>query len=229
MARKSFGSEDGGSAVAEQETDTAVSTYTDPAPAFAASDIEIPRISVVQKMSELDIDAPVGAIVHAKEHVLYRQNVKAPAIVLYAKKFWKEDIPYDSDEIPQFAHSQAEADEIAAQNGSDGYKVITGAEIALLIRQTDESESTDAFTFEFDGFNYALGKMTVQKKSYDTTFKALASFQLFNPKIDPNSICWNLSSYSVTKGKYSWHVPSLSPTKEPVGAEAAEFIASLRG
>ncbi len=225
MATKSFASN---SAVAEPEENTDVSTYSDPAPAFAASDIEIPRLSVVQKMSELDIDAPIGSIVLSKETVLYRTGVKVPSVVLFAQKFWKEDIPFDSDEIPQLVHTQAQADELAS---TSEYKIINGANIALLISKTAEAEagSEDAFTFEFDGKFYALGKITVQKKSYDTSFKQLASFQLFNPKIDPSSIHWNFSSFGVSKGKYSWHVPSLSPTKELVGPEAAEFAARLKG
>lgn len=230
MATKTFGG-NSATAVAEVEESTELSTYADPAPAFSSSDIQIPRLSVVQKMSELDIDAPVGSIVHNKDVVLYRAGIKVPSIVLFAQKFWKEDIPYDSDEIPQFVRTQAEADAIAAENGPDGYRIINGADIAVLISKTAEAEagSEDAFPFEFDGKFYALGKFTVQKKSYDTTFKALASFSLFNPKIDPNSIHWSLTSFGVTKGRYSWHVPSLSPTKELVGPEAAEFAARLKG
>lgn len=225
MATKSFAV-----TPAEPETTEALSTYSDPAPAFTSSDIQIPRLTVVQKMSELDIDAPVGSIVHNKDTVLYRAGVKVPAIVLFAHKFWKEDIPFDSDEVPQFVRTQAEADEIAAQNGPDGYKIITGADIGLLIAKTDDAESgsDDAFPFELDGRHYALGKFTVQKKSYDTTFKALASFSLFNPKTPPNSIHWTLNSFLVTKGKYSWYVPSLSPTKDAVGSEAAEFASRLQ-
>ena len=226
MATKSFGV-----TTAEQEPTAELTTYADPAPAFASSDIDIPRLSVVQKMSELDIDAPIGSIILNKEHVLYRTGIKVPAVILFAQKYWKEDIPFDSDEIPQFASTQAEADAIASQNGPDGYSVITGANIALLIAKTADSEagSDDAFPFEFDGRQYALGKITVQKKSYDTTFKALASFQLFNPKTDPTSIHWNLSSFGVSKGKYNWHVPSLSPTKDLVGPEALEFATRIKG
>lgn len=229
MATKSFAAT---TEVLEPETEnTALTTHADPAPAFAASDIEIPRISVVQKMSELDIDAPVGSFVTNKETVLYRSGVKVPAAILFAQKYWKEDIPYDSDEMPRFAHTQEEANALAEENGKEGYPIITSANVALLIAKTDDAEegSDDCFPFELDGKQYAIGKMTVQKKSYDTMFKSIASFQLFNPKTDPASIVWNLTSYVVTKGKYSWYVPSLSPTREPIGPEVADFIARLSG
>ena len=210
---------------------TALSTHSDPIASASSSDIEIPRLQVVQKMSELDIDAPVGSIVHNKDAVLYRAGVKTPAALLFVQKYWKEDIPFDSDELPRFAHTQEEANAIIAENGPDGYKVITAANIALLVAQTDEAEegSDDSFPFELDGKRYAIGKFTVQKKSYDTTFKSIATFGMFNPNTDPGSIHWSLSSFQVTKGKYSWYVPSLTPTKEPVGAEVSDFIARLRG
>lgn len=210
---------------------TALSHPSSAMPAASSSDIEIPRLQVVQKMSELDIDAPVGAIVHNKDTVLYRAGVKTPAVILYVQKYWKEDIPFDSDELPQFAHSQEEADELIRANGPDGYKVITAANIALLVAQTDEAEpdSDDAFPFELDGRRYGIGKFTVQKKSYDTTFKSIATFGMFNPTVDPSSIHWNLTSFQVTKGKYSWFVPSLSPTKDAVGPEVTDFITRLRG
>lgn len=229
MATKSFAATN--AEPTEPETTTAVSTYADPAPAFAASDIEIPRLAVIQKMSEIDFDAPVGSFVLNKETVLYRSGVKVPAAILFAQKYWKEDVPFDSDEMPRFAHTQEEADALAAENGKDGYPIITSANVALLIAKTDDAEagSEDAFPFELDGKQYAIGKMTVQKKSYDTTFKSIASFQLFNPKIDPSSIHWNLTSYIVTKGKYSWYVPSLSPTRDPIGPDVADFVKRLSG
>lgn len=229
MATKSFAAT---TEVLEPETEnTALTTNADPAPAFSASDIEIPRISVVQKMSELDIDAPVGSFVSNKETVLYRSGVKVPAAILFAQKYWKEDIPYDSDEMPRFAHTQEEADALAAENGKEGYPIITSANVALLIAKTDDAEpgSEDCFPFELDGKQYAIGKLTVQKKSYDTMFKSIASFQLFNPKTNPADIMWNLTSYVVTKGRYSWYVPSLSPTREPVGDEVADFVKRLSG
>lgn len=230
MSRKTFASTEVIEPEAPETSESLI--VADPAPSFSQSDIEIPRLQVVQKMSELDIDAPVGSIVHSKESVLYRANMKAPSIILFAQKYWKEDVPFDSDEMPAFAHTEAEAAALVSRNGPNGYAVISVANIALLIAQTAEAEpgSDDVFQFELDGRNYALGKFTVQKKSYDTTYKALASFQLFNPKIDPSSIHWNLSSYSVTKAKYSWFVPGISPSvKDLVGPEAAEFVARLKG
>jgi hypothetical protein len=228
MAHKSFG------ATVEPETTeaTALTTAVDPAPAFAPSDIEIPRLTVVQKMSELDIDAPVGAIVHNKDTVLYRSGVKVPAAILFAQKYWKEDVPFDSDEMPRFAHTAEEAAALSAENGKEGYPIITAANIALLIAQTPDAEagSEDAFPFELDGKRYALGKLTVQKKSYDTTFKSIASFQLFNKNTDPASIHWTLTSFMVTKGKYNWYVPSLAPTRDnPVGPEVLDFVERLKG
>lgn len=225
MAKQSFANP---TEAIEPVTTEAVA-IVDPAMSFGKSDIEIPRLQVVQKMSELDIDAPVGSIVHNKEFVLYRTGVKVPAVVLFAQKYWKEDVPFDSDEMPRFAHTEAEAAAIAAENGRDGYPVISVANIALLVAKTDDAQSDDAFQFELDGRQYALGKFTVQKKSYDTTYKALASYMLFNPKVDPSTIHWSLSSFLVTKGKYSWHVPSISPTKELVGPEALDFVARLKG
>lgn len=226
MSRKSF--TDPAATETTETTELAVQTAA-PVIAFAKSDIEIPRMQVVQKMSELDIDAPIGAIVHNKEFILYRPGVKVPSIVLFAQKYWKEDVPFDSDYMPEFVHTEEDAEALRTRNGRDGYPIISAANIALLVAHTEDALSDEAFQFELDGRRYALGKFTVQKKSYDTTYKALASFMLFNPKVDPSAIHWNLSSFSVTKGKYSWFVPSITPVpKDPIGPEAAEFTARFK-
>ncbi len=223
MATKSFVS----TAEAPEET-TALAAAQAPAAAYAASDIELPRLQFVQKMTDLDFEAPVGSIVLNRESVLYRPGVKVPAIVVAAQKFWKQDIPFDSDQQPAFLPSQEEADRFFREESNE-FSFITCAYISLLIQKTSDTEDADAFPFDLDGEQWAIGKFFAQKKAYDTTFKRLATFEAFNPGKPISDVVWNLSSDLVTKGSYKWYVPSLSPTKGVVGPETAAFANRLSG
>jgi len=203
------------------QTSTALAVPQAEALAFSAADIDIPRINVLQKMSQ--IEGPTGSIMLDKEFVLAKPEQKINAIVVAAQKKWKEDISFDSDEIPRFANTQAEADALAA---SSEYSILEFADIILLIPEYDGCDP-DAFAYPIGDKNYAIGKITVQKDAYRCTFKRLATFQSFNRNIPIATRFWSFSSELMSKGKYSWYVPSLSITKEDAPAEAVEFATSL--
>lgn len=223
MASKSFVS----TTEAPEET-TALAAAPAPAAAYAASDIELPRLLFVQKMTDLDFEAPVGSMVLNRENVLYRPGVKAPTVVIAAQKYWKQDIPFDSEQVPVFVGTQEEADRYYNEEDNE-FKFITCSYISVLIQKTAETEDADAFPFDLDGESWAIGKFFVQKKAYDTSFKRLATFEAFNPGKPLGDVVWNLSSELVTKGSYKWYVPSLSPTKGVVGPETAAFVKRLAG
>jgi len=111
----------------------ALSTNTATGLAFAAQDIDIPRLNVIQKMSE--IEGPIGSVVIDKDSVLLEAEQK--------------------------------------------------------------------------------------------TYKRLFTFSTFNPDVPVSSRFWNFGTELMSKGKYSWYVPTLAATKDSVSTEVAEFAARL--
>ena len=198
----------------------ALSTATSQSLANISQDVDIPKLNVIQKMS--DIEGPIGAIVIDKEDVLLEAEVKTPVIVVGATKRWKEDVPFGGDYIPKTASNEADARELAANSE---YEVIEFAEIVLLIPQVGDND--DLFPYPIGDKNYQIGRIVVQKDAYRLTFKRLFTFQTFNPTVSVATRLWNFGTELMTKGKYSWYVPTLAITREEAPAEALEFTARL--
>ena len=212
------------------KTETAVAVIEKPAAeiikpeehnlAFNSQDIDIPRLNVIQKMSE--IKGPIGAVVLDQDAVLLEAEQKTPVIVLGATKRWKENVPFGEDYMPKFASTQAEANELASQSS---YEVIEFAEIVLLIPQVGEDDTL--FPYPIGETNYQIGRITVQKDAYRLTYKRLYTFQSFNPTVQVASRLWNFGTELMSKGKYSWYVPTLTITKLEAPKEAVEFAKVL--
>ena len=168
------------------------------------SDIEIPRINVVQKTSE--IDAPFGAIVLDKQFVIAEPETAIATIPISVIKGWREDIPYDDDEMPRIARSQEERDEIAK---TSDYPMLEFADITMLFEKPDKTDVGAAYPFPIGDKLYALGRINVAKDAYRQTFKRLATFTLFNPETPPSTRYWDFTSSLISRGKYS-------PTRRPV-------------
>lgn len=192
-----------------------------PISGFSASDIDIPRINIVQKMS--DLDAPNGAIVLDKEFVLAEVETPLHAYVLFAEKLWKEDSPFDSDYIPRIVSTEAEAKELSADSE---FGVLEFANISLLIKQPDGGDE-EVFTLPIGDDLYAIGKLTVQKDAYRRTYKSIATHATFHPKADLASVVWTFQSEPITKGKYSWWVPTLRATNVAGDPAVVQFRKNL--
>lgn len=187
-----------------------------------ANDIDIPRINLVQKTS--DIEAPVGSVVLDKKHVLLKPDEPAEVVVLMAVKGWREDIPYDDDGIPRIAYTPEEMQALAAQSD---YEMLEFAEITLMFKQPKGSENEDAYPYPIGDFQYAIGKINVAKDAYRQTYKRLATFAAFNKSIPLQSKLWNFQSSLMTKGKYSWYTPSLGITQQQPDASVLEFTSNF--
>lgn len=199
-------------------SNTALSTDAS-APNFDVEDIDIPRINIVQKMSS--IDAPNGAIVLDKQHVLAEAEAPVKVVVVAAQKGWRENIPFDEEDVPRIAWSAEQRDRIEADSD---YDMIEFAEITLLVQRPDGSEDEDAFPLPIGDSHYAIGRINVSKNAYRSTFKRLATFAAFNKEVPLNSRLWNLTSEVMTKGKYTWHNPSLTITKGETSEGVTGFL-----
>lgn len=187
---------------------------------FFAQDIDIPRLNVIQKMSE--IEGPIGSVVLDQDSVLLGAEEKTHVIVIGATKKWKENVPYGEDYIPKIVATETEA---KALSDSSEYEVIEFAEIVLLIPQIGDDDSM--FPYPIGDNNYQIARITVQKDAYRLTYKRLFTFQTFNPDISIATRFWNFGSELMSKGKYSWYVPTLAITKAEAPAEAIAFAQRL--
>tara|TARA_Y100001938_G_C7953142_1_gene360312 strand:+ start:51 stop:764 length:714 start_codon:yes stop_codon:yes gene_type:complete len=190
---------------------------------FDASDIEIPRLNVIQKMSQIEGD--VGSVSIDKDAQLVPASTKVPVIVVGGMKRWQEDIPFEEEGIPKTAMTKEESMKLAQESD---YKVIELAEIVLLIPQNDLADE-GLFPFPIGEENFAIGKMTVQKDAYRMTYKRMKTFELFNGDTPVHTVYWKFSTELMTKGRYSWFVPTLTSTKETTPKEVQEFIARMHG
>lgn len=180
-------------------------------------DIDIPRLNVIQKMSE--IEGPVGSVVLDKDSVLLEAEQKLPVVVVGAIKKWKEDVPFGDEYIPKVVNTEEEARELG---NTSQYEVLEFAEIVMLIPQPGDDDTH--FPYPLGDTNYQIGRITVQKDAYRLTYKRLFTFATFNRGVPLTSRLWTFGTELISKGKYTWYVPTLTVTKDEVPAEVAEFV-----
>lgn len=185
-------------------------------------DIEIPRINVCQKMSESD--APVGSILYDKTYVLAAPNTPLKVTPVVAQKGWRENIPFDEEDVPRIAWTKEQSHAIAADSD---WEMTEFAELTLLIQQPEEEGSDpDAFQLPIGDHNYALGKINVGKNAYRSTYKRLATNAALTGQPIHEKL-WNFTSEELSKGKYTWYNPTLTATKEAVDESVAGFVSNF--
>jgi hypothetical protein len=208
-----------------QSTTLAVSAFEAD---IESADIDIPRINIVQKASEIyDAEgnlAPFGSVVVDKTWVIAKGEQELRAIPLVASKAWREDIPYDMEQSPRIVGSLAEKRELERESE---FKVIEFAEISLLIKGTEDDP--EAFPLPIGKDYYAIGRMNVAKDAYRQTFKRLFTFNTFNPNVGIHTREWNFKSTALTRGKYSWYAPHLAVSSDESSKEAQEFVERFLG
>ena len=171
-----------------------------------STDIEIPRLNIIQKTSE--IDAPFGSVVLDKQYVIAEPEEKIRCIPVSVMKAWREDIPFDEDVSARIAYTKEERDEI----GKDSkWNMLEFADLILMFFKPDDTDSEDAHPFG----------------GYRQTFKRLATFSRLNPDVPLPSRVWTFSSSIIQRGKYSWYAPGLSITSEETPEEVQKFTANF--
>ena len=186
---------------------------------ISADDIDIPRINLIQKTS--NIDAPVGSIVLDKIHVLAEKESAIPVTVINPIKGWKEDIAYGSDGVCRMAYTEADA---ATLREESDHKVIEFAEITLLFQSPDEDPDPATYPLPLGGKFCALGKIHVHKDAYRMTYKALATWAAANSPRSISEVEWEFKSSLLQRGPHSWFSPSLKVTSRETNPQILEFL-----
>ena len=206
-------------------TPVSVQGHVDP------GDLDIPLLNITSRTSSVVPGEP-GQIVLDKTHIIYDPGVKVPARIITVQKRWAQDVPFDDDTYPKYADTPEEAQELEDEGP---YPVIRIGEFRLMIEHTDdcllksEDDVAEAFPYELNGKFYALARITGRKHGYDTTFSRVNTFMMTNPTVDLGLVVWNFWSMPKSSGKYNWHIPALSSTRQRSLPEVANFIENLKG
>lgn len=211
-------------------SETAIAEVTEPTNALAIAqsdidpaDLDIPRINVIQKMSESD--HPTGAIVYDKRCILADAETPLKVIPVAAQKGWRENIPFEEDEVPRIVWTKEAAEEL--ESDSD-WGTIEFAEITLLVEKPEDCEDDEAYQLPIGDKDYAIGKINVAKTAYRSTYKRLVTFAAFNAGTPVTSKVWSFVSEPYSKGKYTWFNPSLTSTKEDAPEAVVAFASKFQ-
>ena len=186
-----------------------------------AEDIDIPRLNVVQAVSQ--IEAPHGSIVIDKRHVLAELAQPVTTLPVSAVKGFREDKPFGVGEMGRSVYTP---EDLAELKKDSEYPIIEFANITLMFPEPEEAKGAGAYPFPIGGKNYARGRLNVAKMAYAQTFKRLATYgQLRGPEDPPFNVFWELESISID-GKVTYYAPSLrqKDTEEKPDPEVVAFI-----
>jgi len=212
------------SKLAEKKKEAVAKPAAGPQLTITPADIEIPRLNVVQKMSQ--IEGPVGGVVIDRKSTLLEKDENCSALVVNATKGWRENIPFGSDEMPRIAATESQKESI--EGDSTWGEMLPFADITLLFPQPKDGDE-ELYPYPVGNANYALGKVNVAKDGYRCTYKRLCTFQMFNFDLPLCAKVWTFGAELITKGSHSWFIPTLTVTKEDAPVEAREFIERITG
>jgi hypothetical protein len=174
------------------------------------SDINIPRVNLVQKMSPTSEDFKLGTFLFDKTiPVTTEQTERAEIVVLTLKKYYEEDKAYGDGELPVRFDTEQQAkdagyfhkwDKTADQ---DALRYSERADAVLLLPVPLEHAH-----YEHDGVGYVKGLLTLKGTSYKSCAKILAT-AFVNPSLDGKGykVKWEFGSQKMSSKSISWYVP----------------------
>ena len=188
---------------------------------ITAEDIDIPRLNVVQAVSQ--IDAPHGSIVIDKRHVLAELETPITTIPMVWTKGYREDKPFGMEPPSRSVYNKEDLD---ALKKDTEFPVIEFANITLMFPEPEDAKGAGAYPFPISGKNYAIGTLNVAKMAYSQTFKRLATYESLRSADDPAyNVFWNLEAITV-EGRVTYFAPSLrvKATDDTPDKEVIAFI-----
>lgn len=198
---------------------------------FGREDVEIPRLNIVAKTSQLvDEGFTPGSIVLNKQVPLVLKETDLRVFVVSCRKQYQEDVPWGEDRLGRIFNTrqELEAEGFSTEWGSPNLCVPL-ATIVLLVEAPKglSEEALELFPFEHKDKNYTMAVLTASKTAYKTTAKPIASYLAFAKKGSSlTDIAWSLKSVLKTNGDNSWFSPVLTRGSS-VDEEMRAFIKSI--
>ncbi len=190
-----------------------------------SEDIRVPRINVVQKMSDQFIETGFrpGDVVYAKEVPFGGEGRPGYLSILHVQVQWQQVLPYGSDTMPKVVNTP---DEVAAAGGSttigaanEYSKIATFTCLVEAPEKLDEAHEM-FFPLEFDGKLYSMAKWTVAKTAYrGVAVPVISTAAMFARNGGIHSVRYALSTKKETKGVNTWYAPVI----KQVGRNTPEF------
>ncbi len=143
---------------------------------FTTSDLRLPRLNLVQKMSELSENFKFGDIVFEKTMRVGGLENPLPFTVLRLVKQYQQDLPYGSEDMPQVFDT---SEEVRAAGGSiirgapNYFSEIAHIQMAIAAPEELEEEHLEFFPYSNAGKSWAKAVLTVSRSAYSTLAKPL--------------------------------------------------------
>jgi hypothetical protein len=175
-----------------------------------SSDIQIPRISLVQKTSQLADEFSTGDFVLAKVIGL---GSTFDFVTLGLRTYFQEDLDYDSDEMPRVWDSRQamETAGFSTKWETTSPRAVKMIDAMLLVAGEADHESGQ-FTDSHDGVGYARAMYTVRGSAYRLFAKPIITAgTIGHLKSDLAGGLWTTKSEVQSSGKNTWFAPTVRP------------------
>ena len=186
------------------------------------SDINIPRVNLVQKMSPTSEDFKLGTFLFDKTiPVTNEQKELAKVVVLTLKKYYEQDKAYGDGDLPVRFDTEQQAQDAGYYHKYDKSVPKEVLEAAMEEGNSDVprySERADAVLllpvplehahYEHKGVGYVKGLLTLKGTSYKSCAKILAT-AFVNPSLEGKGykVKWEFGSQKMSSKSISWYVP----------------------
>lgn len=184
----------------------------------SSSDAAKPWLSLGQRTGPLTDEHPEFVGKYVLDKVLSLGD-SVPVVFLNTRKFYIEDVPYDSGEIPMRWDRVEEAK-------ASGRPFLDTAHLTLLVQLPDSA--ADAFgQIESNGKHWTEAQITVKKRGYGKTYSILVRDAMGWLKGDLRSGMYNLVVEKVP-GKNAYFCPALRAAG-PVPPELRQAVRDRNG
>lgn len=199
----------------------------------ALEDVRLPRINVLQKMSEL-VDTPgfnPGDVVFQKEVVLASVGEPLEATFCNLRRQYRENLPWGSDQEARVVNTR---EEVFALGGSLKFRApnewVPIAHLTMLVKAPEKvaEEHPEYFPLSHGGSSYAMAMWTVSSSAYTAVANTLITAATQFLRDGLWTAKWDLSVIKKTKDSKVYYVPTIKRSGSHEGDDLA-FIKSLMG
>lgn len=197
---------------------------------FSRKDLTIPKMNLVNKTGELSNQFSPGSFIYNREVLLGDGKKPATITITRIAKFYLQDVPYGSGEMPKNftsirdvrAAGGALAGDPDVEEGTDTY---SEAMTCIVLVKSPVKEHP-LFPFSFNNEHYALAQWLLTKSAYKATGRKLFTDSQLALREGIDTAAYELTSSLRTNSAASWYVPTVKLATRHT-PEFVEFVRSL--